>query len=164
MKFNVPVLILALSFPLLTAAECAGCDAKSLDAIGQCQPPWVDKVIACQNSPCNVKFPDDPILQCQGNLGDGSLNVTSTIATRTQHMTTTGTPTGTSTPSSTSTSTTTSTSTGNGTERGNSTNTSTTSSPNPTGNSAAALAFRGIGFGGGAAAMVGLAGLVGLVL
>ncbi|KAF8425553.1 hypothetical protein EV426DRAFT_595614 [Tirmania nivea] len=78
MKFNILALALAFSFPLITAAACAGCDTESLNAIGQCQTPWVDKVIACQNSPCNVKFAEDPILQCQGNIGDGTLNFTST--------------------------------------------------------------------------------------
>lgn len=152
MKFTVPAITLALlssTFPLLTSAApaCNDCDEASLAQIGVCTHAWVDKIIYyCQNE-CKITEPQALLEQCEGDLTDTPLSDNSTTTTTIE--TTTKIETSTSTP----------------TETVKTNSTTTTAAPKVTESDGAATpAFGGIGFGGGAAAMVGLAGLVGLVL
>lgn len=149
MKFTVPTIALALlssTLPLLAsaAAPCNDCDEASLQTIGECTHAWVDKIVYyCQNE-CKVDA-TGLLEKCEGENEDD--NPPSDNSTTTATESTTGT----------------STSTPTGNVKTNST--STIPGPKSTDSGAAAApAFGGIGFGGGAAAMVGLAGLVGLVL
>jgi len=148
MKFVFALALLGSTLPILVAAQCEACEA--LDKMESCTQRWADQYTNCLNSSCDKKPTEDLLANCQGNAGDPPADDTATPTTTGSSPGVTPNPTVSPTVDSNLTTTT--------------SPNATSSGPKTTSSAAAAPAFGGIGFGGGAAAMVGLAGLVGLAL
>jgi len=144
MKFILTSALLIIELLVLVSAQdpCLACE--QVLSLQKCSSGWADNVNFCINSSCTKK-PSDSELdlnQCTGPISDQNPITGDASSHPTAHTNST------TTRGPSETKPTKSMSTHNSTVSGG----------------AAAPAFGGIGFGGGAAAMVGLAGLVGLAL